>query len=271
MTLTRTLERLEHFGDSDADRALRPPVDGPGLPPTGPPPARPHGSWLRRTLVGLAVVVVLAVVVTWLVAFSPLLGASTVTVRGTSSLSVSEVRAAAGIASGTPLVRLDTAAVVRRVEALPQVASARVDVAYPSTVTVTVVERVPVLQLAGPTRLVDATGDAYLSPAAGSTPPPGLPLTHATGDDVAVAATVAAAIPLATRAAVVARIDVAPHAPDAPAEVSLALPDGRTVVWGDTARSAEKGALLAALFAPGAPGVPGDTIDLSSPDEVSTH
>ena len=141
MTLTRTLEKLERFGDSDADRALRPPVDGPGQPPVEPRHAHSRGWWLRRTLVGVAVVAVLALLVTWLVAFSPLLGASTVQVQGATTLSDDQVRSAAAIADGTPLVRLDTAAVARRVEALPQVASARVTVAYPSTVTVTVLER----------------------------------------------------------------------------------------------------------------------------------
>ncbi|MHA3703086.1 cell division protein FtsQ/DivIB [Jatrophihabitans sp. YIM 134969] len=276
MTITRTLERLERFGDSDADRALRPPVEagspggpggpgGPGVPGVEP---RPRGRWLKRALVGVAALVVVAVVVTWLVAFSPLLGASTVQVLGTSTLSDDQVRTAAGVADGTPLVRLDTAAVARRVEALPQVASARVDVEYPSTVTVTVVERVPVLRLTDPTRLVDASGDAYLELPAGATLPRGLPVTGATGDDLRIAAGVAAAVPLSVRIALVGRIDVDAHGPGVPPTVQLALVDGRTVVWGDPSRNREKGALTGTLFGPGAPDVSCTTMDLSSPDQV---
>lgn len=264
-TLTRTLEKLERFGDSEADRAQRPPVDG--LPPLT-PPARPRGWWLQRALVGVAVVVVLGLLVTWLVAFSPLLGAQTVQVQGATTLSDDQVRAAAGVSDGSPLVRLDAAAVARRVEALPQVASATVGVSYPSTVTVTVVERVPVLRLTAPTRLVDATGDAYLELPAGATLPKGLPVTGATGDDLTIAADVAGAIPLSVRTALVGRIDVDAHGPGVAPTVKLALVDGRTVVWGDPTRNAEKGALAGTLFGPNAPDVTCTTIDLSSPDQV---
>ncbi len=268
--LTSTLERLERFGDSDADRALRPPVDAAAPAPGGPAPSRPRGWWIRRVLVSLAVLVVLGLVVTWLVAFSPLLGASTVQVTGTSTLTTADVRAAAGIGKGTPLVRLDTQAVARRVEALPQVASARVDVVYPSTVTVTVVERVPVLRLVSPTRYVDATGDVYLEPPAAAALPPGLPATTATGANLAIAAAVAGEIPLAARKALVGRIDVAPHGPGVAPTITLVLIDGRTVIWGDPSRGAEKGALVGTLLTPSATPVPGTTIDVSSPDQVVT-
>lgn len=179
MSLTRTLEKLERLGDSEADRALRPvvldPADRPPGRPYGGDPA-PHHGWRRRVLLAATVVAVVAVTVTWLVGWSPLLGASTVTVRGTATLTAAEVRTAADVPDGTPLVRLDTAAVARRVEAMPDVASARVAVVYPSTVTVTVVERVPVLYLQNPPRLVDATGLAYRTVA---TAPTGLPTTGA--------------------------------------------------------------------------------------------
>lgn len=268
MTLTRTLEKLERFGDSEADRALRPPVDAPT--PGAPLPPRSRRGLLKGLLVGGAAAVVVALLVTWLVAFSPLLGASVVQVQGATTLSADQVRTAAAVAHGTPLVRLDAGAVARRVQQLPQVASATVTVTYPSTVTVTVVERTPVLRLARPTRLVDATGLAYLTPAAGVPVPDGLPLTTATGDLLPVAADVAAAVPAAVRATV-ARVGVTAGADGGAPQVTLTLADGRTVVWGDTSREAEKGALVGTLFAAGAPKVPGTTIDVSSPEQVVTR
>ena len=83
-------------------------------------------------------------VATWIVAFSPMFGANTVTVHGTKKLTVAQVHEAAAIKHGTPLVRLDTAAVARRVESLPLVASATVRTDYPSTVVITITERVAV-------------------------------------------------------------------------------------------------------------------------------
>jgi cell division protein FtsQ len=49
-----------------------------------------------------------------------------------------------------------------------------------------------------------------------------------------------------------------------PAEITLKLRKGRTVVWGDAARSAEKSTMATALLARD-----GDTIDVSVPEVVT--
>jgi cell division protein FtsQ len=74
-----------------------------------------------------------------------------------------EVRAAANIGRGQPMVYLDTAGAARRVEALPWVASASVRRSYPDTVHIDVAERVPLVAeplKAGGFRLIDGEGHA---------------------------------------------------------------------------------------------------------------
>ena len=86
-----------------------------------------------------------ALVVAALVASrTPLLDVDRVTVTGTDHTTVDEVRHAADVRLGEPLLSVDPGAVAARVEELPWVASARVERSWPSTVKVQVTERVPV-------------------------------------------------------------------------------------------------------------------------------
>ena len=97
---------------------------------------------LRRLTLALAVV---ALVVAALVATrTPLLDVDRVTVDGTERTSVEDVRDAAGVRLGEPLLSVDLGAVASRIEELPWVESANVQRSWPSTVKVQVTERVPV-------------------------------------------------------------------------------------------------------------------------------
>jgi cell division protein FtsQ len=214
----------------------------------------------RRALLIMAAVVVAAVLITWLVAFSPVLGVGTVEVRGTHVLTAAQVRAAADISDGTPLVRLDTTAVTRRIERLAEVESAQVRTSFPSTVVITVEERTPVgyVRRGGRDVLVDRTGDQYRTvPAA----PAGLPRfvvpagtdSRTTGGAVA---TVAAALPAALLKKVASIEALDPRA------ISLVLRHGRVVAWGSAARSADKARILPTLLAQ-----PGTQFDVSDPDQ----
>jgi cell division protein FtsQ len=210
----------------------------------------------------VAAATVLVLVAVWIVGFSSALGARTVTVSGTHALTADQIRTAASIDRGAPLVRLDTAAVRRRVEALPDVASASVSVSYPSTVRISVIERVPVGYLANVDAggssyvLVDGSGAQYREVASA---PAGLPrfalpsgtAAEATGHAVAV---VAASLTPAVLA------QLAQISADTPAAITLVLRDGRTVGWGSDERSAQKSALLGALLAQ-----PGTHYDISNP------
>jgi len=98
----------------------------------------------RRLYVICAVVGTLAVgVIAYVIAHSSLLGAGTVQVHGVPATAASEIRAAARIPDGSPLLFLDEGAIARRVEALPTVARAQVSTELPSTVVIRVTERVP--------------------------------------------------------------------------------------------------------------------------------
>lgn len=215
----------------------------------------------RVLIISAGVAVLLAALLTWLVAFSPVLGVHEVTVRGTHTLTAAQVRAAAAIRAGTPLVRLDTADVRRRVTALPDVASATVSVSYPQTVVIAIVERRPVGFLAVGTRyvLVDKTGDQYRTVTSAPralprfTVPEGPP-ARATGE--ALAAVAASLDPrLRSRVASIEGFD--------PTAITLLLTDQRVVRWGSADRSADKARILPTLLTQ-----PGSTFDVSNPDLV---
>jgi cell division protein FtsQ len=209
-------------------------------------PQRPRWSRRRVVVIGVAAGVVFAVLATWLVAFSSVFGVRTVEVRGISVLTADEVRAAADITDGTPLVRLDTTAVTRRVEQLPEVASAQVSTSFPSTVVITVEERVAVgyVRRGGHVRLVDRTGAVFRTVNA---VPSGLPhFVVPSGvqqrDTAAAVAAVAAALPPALLGEVRSIGALNPTA------ITLVLTRHRQVRWGSADRTAEKAELLPALL-----------------------
>jgi cell division protein FtsQ len=225
-------------------------------------PPRPDRR--RVVLIVIAATVLVAVGATWLVAFSSAFGVRSVDVRGVHSLTADQVRTAADISHGTPLVRLDTVAIAQRVEKLADVESAKVSTSFPSTVVITIEERQPVgyVQTSGRDMLVDHTGDQYR---AVSTVPAGLPKfvvpsgtsARTTGGAVA---TVAAALPAALRKQVKSIEALDPNA------VTLVLTHSRVVRWGSAARSADKARLLPALLKHGT-----SQVDVTDPDQPFTR
>ena len=223
-------------------------------------PRRSH----RKLIIGAVIVAVLAGFATWLVGFSSVFGVHTVVVTGERRLTEQQVLAAAKVGSGTPLLQLDTAAIRSRVEALPDIASATVTTSFPSTVRISVTERVPVgvVKRGGQYALVDRTGDQFRTTKAR---PEHLPLlvvpqgtdARTTGGAVA---TVAAALP--TR--LLARIESV-QALD-PRAITLVLHDGRVVQWGDADRSGLKAKVLLALVSR-----PSTQIDVSDPEQPVTR
>jgi cell division protein FtsQ len=97
---------------------------------------------LRRAVVvaGLACALLAAAAVVR----SPLLDVDEIATTGGDHTSAAQVRLAAGIGRGTPMVGLDTDAAEARVEALPWVAAATVTRSWPGTLHVTIDERAPV-------------------------------------------------------------------------------------------------------------------------------
>ncbi|GLW97308.1 hypothetical protein Misp02_13950 [Microtetraspora sp. NBRC 16547] len=198
---------------------------------------------------------------TWLVFYSSVLGVRDVRISGSVRVPADEVRRASEVTPGTPLARVDLEEVRRRVAALTQVESVRVERGWPGTLQVAVVERTPVAvaKVNGRAVTVDRYG-VFLGDAAVTVRLPLLRVQRPAPDDAATRAalTVLSALPegLGARVGEV-------RAPS-PASISLILADGRTVTWGDSERSAEKARILQPLLR-----TPADSYDVSSPDVVT--
>jgi cell division septal protein FtsQ len=228
-------------------------------------PAHPR----RRLLLALATTALVLGVAGWVLLGSSLLAVRTVQVDGVRSLSAQEVARAAGVAEGTPLVRVDTGAAAARVAELPQVASVEVTRGWPGTVVVTVAERVPVAVVdhLGTRVLVDASGVVFDTitgdPPSGVVP---LDVRDPGPEDGATTAALGAltALPRDVRRQVTA---VAARSAD---DVTLTLTDGRSVSWGSAERTERKATVLAALLEQIDDGTlePAGTLDVSTPDSV---
>lgn len=225
--------------------------------------ARPSGT-RQRLLIGAGALIVLAVAAVWVFAFSPVFGVRSVTVRGTHLLTAKQVEDAAHISHGTPLLRLDEAAITARIERLPEVGSAQVTTSFPSTVTITVTERVPVGYVKQGNRfvLIDHTGAQYRTTGGR---PAKLPLfVVPSGADSRTSgralATVASALPARVRARITSIQALNPQA------ITLVLKDQRVVQWGSADRSAEKARVLVALLPRTA-----QQIDVTDPDQPFTR
>lgn len=94
---------------------------------------------LRLLVAGLVVVVLTAAI--WFGLRSPLLDVDRVTIRGAEYATVEAVGEAAGIPLGQPLVDVDLEGARVAVEAVPWVDRARIERVWPSTVLITVTER----------------------------------------------------------------------------------------------------------------------------------
>jgi cell division protein FtsQ len=225
-------------------------------------PRRPDRR--RTALVVVAATVIVAVVITWLVAFSSVFGVRSVQVRGAHLLTAAQVRATAQLDRGTPLVRVDTVAVARRVEKLAEVASAQVSTSFPSTVVITITERQPVGYVRTSRRdvLVDRTGAQYRTVAAAPSGLPrfAVPVGASARSTARAVAAVAAALPGAVRSQV-RSIEAL-----SPSSITLVLSRGRVVQWGSATRTADKARLLPVLLKHGS-----SQIDLTDPDQPFTR
>ncbi|WP_448466865.1 cell division protein FtsQ/DivIB [Mycolicibacterium sp. XJ870] len=224
------------------------------------PPKAPARAAIRgvKVLLWSALASVLAVTLGLLLYFTPIMSARSVVVTGLAAVPQEEVLAAAAVPSGTPLLQISTDAVAERVATIRRVASARVQREYPSTLRITVVERVPVVVKDYPDgpHLFDRDGvDFATGPA-----PLSLPYLDADNPGPSDPATMAA---LEVMSALPPDVvgQVGRIAAPSVASITLTLTDGRIVVWGTTDRTKEKALKLAALLTR-----PGRTYDVSSPD-----
>ena len=211
-----------------------------------------------RLLTWLVVLTVIGIGLGLILYFTPLMSARSLVVTGTGVVTREEVVDAAKVKLGTPLLQIDTDEVADRVAGIQRVASARVQREYPSTLRITIVERVPIVVKDYPDgpHLFDKDGVDFAT----APPPPGLAyidVDHPGPNDPP------------TRAALQVMTSLSPDvvgqvgriAAPSVASITLTLTDGRTVVWGTTDRTDEKAEKLGALLTQ-----PGHTYDVSSPD-----
>ena len=190
--------------------------------------------------------------------FTPIMSARNVVITGLGAVTQEEVIAAAAVKQGTPLLQINTDEVAERVATIRRVGSARVQREYPSSLRITVVERLPIVVKDYPDgpHLFDRDGVDFAT----APPPPNLPYLEADNPGPSDPPTRAAlAVMTALRPEVAGQ--VARVSAPSVAAITLTLVDGRVVVWGTTDRTDEKAQKLAALLTQ-----PGQTYDVSSPD-----
>jgi len=201
----------------------------------------------------------------WLVELSPVLVARSVRVEGVPRAAVSEITRRAEVPMGTPLARVDTAAIAQRVMAAATLAEVTVSRSWPGTIVITASPRVPVVAVRnsqGQVQVVDAQGLAY---ATVSAPPKGVPVINTvenppSTESMHAAITVLRALPFTQRARVTSVVVSGANM------VTLKL-GGVTVVWGGGSQPELKVKVLMALlkhkgFA---------TIDVSAPNTPVTR
>jgi cell division protein FtsQ len=232
---------------------------------SGQPPADPRRRGGEPWRTAFICVLALAILVGagWALLGSSLLVVRHVRIASAGQVPVAQVRAAAAVRPGTPLARLDTAAVTRRVESIPQVLAAHVTRSWPDTVVITVTARVAELAVASGSQfeLVDVHGVVVRTVPAR---PAGLPLLRSApvplrgSPRVRAAALVLRQLPAGLRNRVLSVGSVN-------GAVTLHLRGKITVRWGGTDRTRAKARELAALLRTGA-----RYYDVSSPQDAVT-
>ena len=213
-----------------------------------------HQPW-RAVFFALAAVAIVAGV-GWALLDSRFFVVRSVTVTGTHLVTGTEVRSAAAIPAGLPLIRVNSAEIARRVDQIRQVQSARVSRNWPDGVTIAVTERTPVLAVPGGRgyQLIDKYGVAVESSSRRPSALPSLELSAVPASTpVSIPAlrgspaVYAAAEVLRELPRYLARSVLSVQAPSA-TEVTLRLTRGITIVWGGTDRPAQKSRELAVLM-----------------------
>jgi cell division protein FtsQ len=193
----------------------------------------------------------------WVVYYSAALVTKRVNVVGTRHLTPLQVSLTAQVPLGVPLARQDLDAIAERLTTVPSIETATVTRSWPNTITLTIVERRPVLAVLQPAGyvIVDKYGVAYQTQ---PTPPPKVVLADINTQDkplLSEVAVVAAALPEKFSGKV--KLLTA----SSPDSIALLLGSGRIVTWGSSADSELKAKVVTALLKQ----KPKSSIDVSSP------
>ncbi|MDH6627078.1 cell division protein FtsQ [Streptomyces sp. LBL] len=226
---------------------------------SGPPPTRRFTPPPLRTIIILAVaLVVLGAGCVWLLYGSQWLRVEQVSVSGTRVLTPAQVREAADVPVGSPLISVDTDAIEARLrQKLPRIDVVDVARSWPDEIGLKVTERAPVLLVRKGRNFIEVDDEGVRFATVSEAPKgvPGLelalsrpgsraPSLRRFGADrlvreaVRVAGALPAAVARGTRTVKVRSYD----------DISLELGDGRTVAWGSSEKGPLKARTLTALM-----------------------
>jgi cell division protein FtsQ len=213
-------------------------------------------SWRGKALALIVIAVIVAGGI-WVVYYSPALVTKRVNVVGTRNLTPIQVSLTAQVPVGVPLARQDLDAITARLTAVPSIETATASRSWPNTITLTIVERRPVLAVLQPNGyvVVDKYGVAYQTQ---PTLPPKVVLADVDTQNkplLSAVAVVATALPEKLNGKV--RLITA-RSPDS---IALILGSGRLITWGSSADSELKAKVVTALLKR----KPKSAIDVSSP------
>jgi len=200
----------------------------------------------RRVVAGAAMIAILAGG-GWVLLGSSLLVVRHVDVTGNRLVTAAQVRKAARIASGAPLLTLNTGAAARRVEQLAPVLSATVRRSWPDTIVISVRERTPVFAVAavGRYELVDSDG---VTVRWASRKPASMPLLSSPPAVLRGSLAVHAAAVVVRELPPGLRKRLRSVSAASAGSVTLHLSGRVTVLWGGTGNPAQKLAELALLL-----------------------
>jgi cell division protein FtsQ len=226
-------------------------------------PSRARRLWPPRPRIRTIVILAVLVVVTggaagWLLYGSDWLRVETVSVSGTRVLTLAQVREAADVPVGEPLISVDTEAIESRLKKkLPRIDVIAADRSWPDGISLEVTERTPVLLVQNGEKYGEVDKDgvrfATISRAVKGVPLLELAVSRSGssaaslrrfGEDrlvreaVRVAGRVPDAVTRDARRVTVRSFD----------DISLELSGGRTVAWGSAEKSADKARALTALM-----------------------
>lgn len=248
--------------DTGADTGLDTGAAANAEPPSGGPvatvlsfPEPPRRRRRRRALVAVLAMAVAVAAVVVLCLYSPLLAVKTITVNGNKLADTATVERALLPLEGVPLPQVTRAEVARLLKPVLQVKSFTMVTSLPSTVQVSVVERVPVALLKSGSQywLVDPDGVRLAT----TSTPAKVPLPLISGGPKAINTTT---FPAITAVLAVLPKSVLSKLASASASsttaVKLQLISGQTVVWGDASQGVLKAKVLDAMLNSPPPPVP---------------
>jgi cell division protein FtsQ len=233
-------------------------------------PEPPRVRRRRRALIGAAVAVAAASGLLAVLLFSPALALRTVTVEGNKLVPAAEVAAALKPLKGESLARITDGRVEALLSGQPAIEQVTVAAEPPSTLVVSIQERVPVAVLRKGKRfaLIDSEGRQLA--AVGKRTDAKLPLisggSAAVRDDLfpAISAVLSALPP-----GVLSRLDHA--SADSLDSVELTLKNGKTIFWGSAEESAFKARVVTALLKAPKTVPPVTVYDVSAPARPVTR